>query len=165
MGSKVFIIALLAAALLLSGCTQAGEPVKELKAAGPQAGYDIHVDAKHWLKDTRETVHHWCKPTKEKLIECLLFDSDEANANLVGSEVIVENSVWETFSGEEKARWHDHRTEIVEAEATLPGMPEAEAKKLVEALMQTHGRVIYFWNFPKDAYPVGLPFMDSDHQG
>jgi len=29
--------------------------------------------------------------------------------------------------------------------------------------MQTHGRVIYFWNYPRDAYPIGRPFMDSDH--
>ena len=102
-------------------------------------------------------------PTKEKLFECLLFDSDAANANIVGTEVIVENGVWETFDDEEKGRWHDHKTEIVEAEATLPGMPEAEAQKWVEALMQTHGRVIYFWNYPRDAYPIGRPFMDSDH--
>ncbi|MBS3062245.1 MAG: DUF1264 domain-containing protein [Candidatus Diapherotrites archaeon] len=161
MGSKIIWIGLVALALVLSGCAQAEQ--KQQAVAGPQQGYDLHVDAKHWLKDKRETVHHWCKPTKEKLFECLLFDSDAANANIVGTEVIVENGVWETFDDEEKGRWHDHKTEIVEAEATLPGMPEAEAQKWVEALMQTHGRVIYFWNYPRDAYPIGRPFMDSDH--
>ena len=144
--------------VLLVGCTKRIETTD----VTPQNGFDLHVDAKHYVKAERVAVHHWCKTIDEKLIECLLFDSDNKNANLVGIETIVTNNIWATFTEEQQIEWHDHATEIVEAEAVLPDTPEEEAVKIVDFLKGTHGRVIYIWNFPEDEWPITKPFLDSE---
>lgn len=151
------ILVFITVLVLLAGCTQRSLP-KEV----PQNGFDLHVDAKHYVKSERVMVHHWCKTMSDKLVECLLFDSDAANANLIGIETIVTNDIWNTFTEKQKAEWHDHATEIIEAEATLPDTPSEEAAKIVEFLKGTHGRVIYIWNFPSEDWPVTRPFLDSD---
>ncbi|MBI4440543.1 DUF1264 domain-containing protein [Candidatus Woesearchaeota archaeon] len=148
------LFALLTVVVLVSGCTIRGET--------PQKGFDLHVDAKHYVKDARVPVHHWCKNINEKLIECLLFDTDAKNANVVGIETIITNDVWNALAPAIQKEWHDHSIEIIEAEATLPDTPADEAAKIVDFLKGTHGRVIYIWNFPKEDYPVTRPFLDSE---
>ena len=155
---KVYKLSILLILIVIAGCVRNIETKKQT----PQDGFDLHVDAKHYLKDVRTTVHHWCKTINEKLVECLLFDSDNENANLVGIETIVTKNIWTTFTEEQKKEWHEHATEIIEAEATLPDTPAEEAAKIVEFLKGTHGRVIYIWNFPKHEWPIARPFLDSD---
>lgn len=145
------------AILFIAACS-----TQPLKTLGPQQGFDLHVDAKHYVKDARVPVHHFCKTINNDLIECLLFDSDEANANLVGVETIITKNFWATFTPEQQKEWHDHATEIIEAEATLPETIPEKAAEIVEFLKGTRGRVIYFWNFPKENYPVARPFLDSE---
>lgn len=159
---KTSILLLTTLLLVLAACapTQTALIAKET----PQQGFNLHLDAKHYVKNARVPVHHWCKTINAQLIECLLFDSDKANANLIGIETIVTKDVWETFSEQQKKEWHDHATEIIEAEATLPDTPPEEAAKIVEFLKGTRGRVAYIWNFPKDNYPVARPFLDSERE-
>lgn len=151
---KAIIVILLT---LLVACGKAPQ-----EANGPQKGFDIHLDAKHYIKESRMPVHHWCKMLSNKFVECILFDSDAANANLIGVETIVTNDLWSNFTEEQQKEWHDHATEIIEAEATLPDTPAEEAAKIVSFLKGTHGRVIYFWNYPEDIYPTATPFLDSE---
>lgn len=153
----ILVIAVATFLVLLAGCA-----TRESPAGTPQKGFDLHVDAKHYVQTERVAVHHWCKTINERLVECLLFDGDTANANLIGIETIVTNDVWNTFTKEQQKEWHDHATEIIEAEATLPDTPSEEAAKIVEFLKGTHGRVIYIWNFPSDDWPTIRPFLDSD---
>ena len=146
------------AILFLAACS--AQPLNA--SAGPQNGFDLHLDAKHFIKESRMPVHHWCKTLSSKFVECLLFDSDAQNANLIGVETIVTNDLWSAFTEEQQKQWHDHATEIIEAEATLPDTPPEEAAKIVSFLKGTHGRVVYFWNYPKDIYPTTKPFLDSE---
>ena len=138
------------------------KPTEPIAKETPQKGFDLHVDAKHYVKNERVPVHHWCKTINEKLIECVLFDSDKVNANLVGIETIIAKDIWDTLNDEQKSEWHDHATEIIEAEATLPDTLTEEAAKIVEFLKGTRGRVVYIWNFPRENYPVARPFLDSE---
>lgn len=159
MNKKIFMLIIIALLLLLAACApKTAETAKE----SPQKGFDLHVDAKHYVKNARVPVHHWCKTINPQLIECLMFDSDNANANLIGIETIVTKDVWTAFAEKQKKEWHDHATEIIEAEATLPDTPAEEAAKIVEFLKGTRGRVVYIWNFPKENYPVTRPFLDSE---
>ena len=146
---------LLGLLIFLVACTPI-QPSKE----SPQKGFDIHLDAQHSVKDAKPIVHHWCKRINAEIVECLMFDSDKANANLVGVETMIPNSVWEVLSEEQKKEWHDH-AEKVKPEQFVD-MTLEEAAKIAEDLKQTHGRVTYFWNFPKDQYPIVRPFLDSD---
>ena len=141
--------------LVLVACA----PTQILKES-PQKGFDIHLDAQHSVKDAKPIVHHWCKRINAEIVECLMFDSDKANANLAGVETMIPNSVWEALSEEQKKEWHNH-AEKVKPEQFVDMTPE-EAAKTAENLKNTYGRVTYFWNFPKDQYPVVRPFLDSD---
>lgn len=159
---KKTVIILVTTMLLVLVVWQLLKPAEPIVEETPQNGFDLHVDAKHYVKESRVPVHHWCKNINEELIECLLFDSDNPNANLVGIETIVANDVWNEFTESQKEEWHDHAIEIFEAEATLPDTPQEEAAKIVEFLKGTHGRVVYIWDFPEEKYPVTMPFLDSD---
>jgi len=141
--------------LILAACA----PIPITKES-PQKGFDMHLDAAHNVKDAKPIVHHWCKRINAEIVECLMFDSDKANANLVGVETMIPHEVWSTLSEEQKKEWHNH-AEKVKPEQFVDATPE-EAAKFTEDLKDTYGRVTYFWNFPKDQYPIISPFLDSD---
>ncbi|MCA9480958.1 MAG: hypothetical protein KC545_11455, partial [Nitrospira sp.] len=52
---------------------------------GPAQGYDIHVQAPHMMPDGTPggPFHHYCKGINDKILQCLLFETTEANAPLV----------------------------------------------------------------------------------
>ena len=62
-----------------------GEPTS------PAVGYDIHVQAPHMMADgtTGGPYHHYCKGISDKILQCLLFESTDPKAPLVGIEYFV----------------------------------------------------------------------------
>jgi len=138
-----------------------------VQPAPPTEGYTIHVDAReHVASQPDLIVHHWCKPLPSGTIQCLLYDSDDPDARLIGTETVVGTELYETFSEREKADWHYHREEIPAVAATFPDLTEAEAKELTATLAETYGKVVIFWN-PADPAPIGAPTVTrihTDHQ-
>src|SRR2546427_10143653 len=122
---RLFVAALF---LLLTGGAAfaqapAQAPPPEAKAAPeakptPGDGYTIHVTAAHLIDGkVRWPFHHYCKVVApDPFIQCLLFETNDPNAKLVGIEYIVAKpltrnrevvpaSIW-------KKVWHDHAEEI-----------------------------------------------------
>src|SRR5438876_12178892 len=66
------------------------KPAPEAKPT-PADGHTIHVTAAHLIDGkVRGPFHHYCKVVSpEPFIECLLYDTDDSNAKLVGIEYIV----------------------------------------------------------------------------
>ena len=62
-----------------------GEPTS------PALGYDIHVQAPHMMADGTAggPFHHYCKGISDKILQCLLFESTDPKAPLVGIEYFV----------------------------------------------------------------------------
>ncbi|HEY3249457.1 MAG TPA: DUF1264 domain-containing protein [bacterium] len=110
----------------------------------------------HFPGQPKMIAHHWCKAVAG-LIECQLYDSDRADARLVGVETVVPTAVWKTFSATERARWHYHRMEIPMVHATLPDLSSAEAAKVVASLQETYGKIYLLWDPSRQKLPVGLP--------
>lgn len=67
--------------------------------------------------------------------------------------------MWKTFSKSEQALWHYHRVEIPRVSATLPGLSDAEAKKIVASLLETYGKIYLLWDPSANNQPVGKPFV------
>jgi hypothetical protein len=44
--------------------------------------------------------------------QCVIYDSDELNARIIGIEYIVPESVFKTFDVQEKRYWHSHKYEV-----------------------------------------------------
>jgi Protein of unknown function (DUF1264) len=129
-------------------------------ATSPASGFTLHIDAKrHFPGNPNFIAHHWCRPATGGITECQLYDSDAANARLVGVEVVVPTATWKTFNRSEQALWHYHRVEIPKVSATLPGMSPAQAKKVVASMMETYGKIYLLWDPSANNQPVGKPFV------
>src|SRR5215204_7829946 len=102
--SRFSIVSLLAMSLLVSGVplntlAQDATPT----ATRPSAGFELHIDAKaHLPGDPEAIAHHFCKGVAGGMFECLLFASDDADARLVGVEVIVDAATWQGFDEAEQ---------------------------------------------------------------
>ena len=131
-------------------------------ATSPATSFTLHIDAKrHFPGNPNFIAHHWCRPAAGGITECQLYDSDAANARLVGVEVVVPTATWKTFSKSEQALWHYHRVEIPKVSATLPGLSDAEAKKIVASLLETYGKIYLLWDPSANNQPLGKPFVYS----
>ncbi|MBI1743690.1 DUF1264 domain-containing protein [Candidatus Acetothermia bacterium] len=123
----------------------------------PADGFALHIDAKKHINDMPDAVvHHYCKTLDKQVIQCLLFDSDAPNAHNIGTETIISPQIYAKLSEDEKPSWHYHKEEIPLVDAKLPGLSEAEAKKVVAAIEDTYGKVVIFWEPGTDA-PIGAP--------
>ena len=129
-------------------------------AAGPKPaeGFSLHVDAKLHFPGNKDLIaHHYCKEVAGGMTQCLLFDSDNADARLVGTEVIVGPDAYAKFSDSEKAMWHYHRDEVPKVSATLPDVSEEEGKKVLDSILETHGKVYLLWDPSTADGPKGNP--------
>ena len=91
-----FILAIAAALLQAQEIPPASRAA--LEAAGkptPADGHVIHVTAPHLIDGkVRGPFHHYCKVVSpDPFIECLLYETDDNNAKLVGVEYIVAKTV------------------------------------------------------------------------
>jgi hypothetical protein len=150
-------ISLVAAAL---GSLRAPVSAAAPAMTSPANGFTLHVDAKkHFPGNPDFIAHHWCRAAAGGITECQLYDSDAANARLVGTEIVVPTATWKKFSKQEQALWHYHRIEIPKVSATLPGMDPAAAKKVVASLMETYGKIYLMWDPSVQSMPVGQPMV------
>ena len=128
----------------------------------PSNGWTIHIDAlKHFPNHPNEWAHHWCRAIAGSpgMLECQLYPSDDANAALVGTEVIVPTATWKTMSPKEQAMWHYHKTEIPKVNAQMPDVSPAEAKKMGAGLMETYGKNFILWDPMDNKLPLGQPVV------
>lgn len=156
MSKKVWIITLcviLISVFVVSACIQPQQPATGIS---PSSGFNLHIDAKKHINDMPDqVVHHFCKSLNSDVSQCLLFDSDEPNARLIGVETIISPQLYTALPEAEKANWHYHKTEIPQVDAVLPGLSEKEVREVVAALENTYGKVIIFWK-PNEPAPVGI---------
>lgn len=128
-------------------------------STNPTQGWTLHIDAQKHFGDAHpdEIAHHWCKPVSGGLTECQIYDSDATDARLVAVETIVSPAIYKSFSADEQAYWHYHKTEIPKVNATLPDMTPAEAAKTVAAITDTYGKVWVLWDPMASSNPIGAP--------
>jgi len=81
----------------------------------------------------------------------------------IGFEYIITSKQYDELPEKEKKFWHYHKTELPRAKATLPDLTDDEAAKLLPAIRETYGKVVYFWKMG-DRYPVGEPFVLKVHE-
>lgn len=149
-------VAIVAASLNTTYSKAASMPA----AVSPAAGFTLHIDAKqHFPGDPNAIAHHWCRPAAGGIKECQIYDTDAADARLVGVEVVVPTAMWKTFPATEQALWHYHRTEIPKVSPTLPGMSQEEAKRVIEGMLESYGKVYLLWDPTTNAALAGQPFV------
>ena len=151
----VLFVALCAGFVLRAPVVSAGHGM-------PANGWTIHIDAqKHFPNHPTEWAHHWCKAVAGGMLECQIYGSDDPNAPMVATEMIVQPAVYKTFDAKEQALWHWHKTEIAKVNAKMPDISAAEAKKMVEQITPTYGKVYVLYDPMDTKTPVGQPVVNN----
>lgn len=132
-----------------------------VQVSRPHEGFTLHIDAeKHFPGDEKRIAHHYCKQVWGELTECQLFDSDSADARLVGVELVVPADTYNQFNVAERAYWHYHKEEIPKVNAKLPDLSADEAAKVAKSLEETYGKIYLLWDPGKGDEPLGEPSLN-----
>jgi hypothetical protein len=141
-------------------------------AVKPVDGYNLpqgHLNAvRHNFDDPSLRVEHFCKPHDTVMMVCQLYDSNSANATLIGIEYIITQQQYDSLPNREKPYWHAHREEL-RPERADPMMPELTPEQTQAEMAKLHptwGKVIITWipsddmpSFPPQVQLVDHPFM------
>jgi hypothetical protein len=141
-------------------------------AAKPVDGYNLpqgHLNAvRHVFDDPSLRIEHFCKPSDKIMMICQLYDSNSANATLIGIEYIITQQQYDSLPDREKPYWHAHREEFSpnRADPMMPELTPEQAQAEMAKMLPTWGKVIITWmpgddmpSFPPQVQLVDHPFM------
>jgi Protein of unknown function (DUF1264) len=137
-----------------------------LQEMTPLKDFDIYVVGLHCAKhepDMQMEAHHYCRQVNQDLLQCVLFDGNTKDANLIGIEYIISERLFATLPVDERAYWHPHNYEILSGQLSAPGLPEVAERAFLEQLMNSYGKTWHTWHTgrhdgePGDRLPLGDP--------
>ncbi|UZJ53997.1 hypothetical protein CBS101457_003317 [Exobasidium rhododendri] len=142
-----------------AGTTQSFAPLQSICAA--LNGFHNYAND---LTRTVETTHFCAHPQKD-LRQCLLYDSNEKDARLIGVEYMIPIARFKSLPEEEKKYWHSHFNEVQSGLLIMPkpvGLPssvwDAAETKEMEELVNWVGKTYHFWQVDRgDELPYGAP--------
>jgi hypothetical protein len=132
----------------------------------PLKDFDIYVVGLHCAKHEPQMqmeAHHFCRQVNQDLLQCVLFDGNTRDANLIGIEYIVSERLFEGLPEDEKPYWHPHNYEILSGQLSAPGLPEVAERAFMKELMNSYGKTWHTWHTgrhdgePGDPLPLGDP--------
>ncbi len=140
---------------------------KVLQSNAPLKGFDVYLVGFHPMKDHPELqmeAHHYCHQMNEDFAQCVLFDSNTAQANMHGMEYIISEKIFNTLLEQEKEYWHPHNGEILSGQLVAPGIPKVAEKALMKDKMNSYGKTWHVWNtghegHASDKLPLGEPML------
>ncbi|BGP29492.1 hypothetical protein JCM10296v2_001231 [Rhodotorula toruloides] len=165
----------------MSGPTEEYIAQSAMLSFAPVNAIHQHVQAFHSYADSRGNLvpaHHYCacpKHTGEKALmrQCVIYDSDKADARLIGVEYIVAEEIFKKLPEDEKKYWHSHKYEVESGQLVLktknwvPGMVEDAAEQAeMKQLHTTYGKTIHTWAFDQHPdLPLGPPRLMMSFTG
>ncbi|KAL4294356.1 hypothetical protein AHAS_Ahas18G0219900 [Arachis hypogaea] len=95
-------------------------------------------------------THHYCSRLNQDFLQCAVYDSDDANARLLGVEYIISDRIFEDLPDEEKMLWHSHAYEVKLGLLISPRVPEMIAMPELENLAKSYGKFLCTWQADRD---------------
>lgn len=92
--------------------------------------------------------------------QCLLYDSGQPGARLIGVEYMISARLFEGLPEEEKKLWHSHRYEVQSGQLVSPHMPATVQLPAMQAILDNamYGKTWHFWQVDRgDTLPLGIP--------
>ncbi|MFI7609336.1 OBAP family protein [Micromonospora sp. NPDC049366] len=141
---------------------------KALQESTPLKGFDAYVVGFHPAREDpamQMEAHHYCRQVNDDFLQCVLFDGNTAEANLIGVEYIVSERLYGTLPEAEHRYWHPHNFEVLGGSLIAPGLPEPAERALMAMLMNSYGKTWHTWHTgrhdtgPGDALPLGDPML------
>ncbi|XLT06428.1 hypothetical protein HN51_045177, partial [Arachis hypogaea] len=109
-------------------------------------------------------THHYCSRLNQDFLQCAVYDSDDANARLLGVEYIISDRIFEDLPDEEKMLWHSHAYEVKLGLLISPRVPEMIAMPELENLAKSYGKFLSSIKL-RDRVPLGAPTLMMSPQG
>ncbi|KAK1759976.1 hypothetical protein QBC47DRAFT_117812 [Echria macrotheca] len=140
--------------------TQDFSPVKNICA---------HLNAFHvYASDPTRLVetNHYCGHLTEDVRQCLLYDSPEPGARLIGVEYMITPKLYETLDQAERRLWHSHVFEVKSGILVMPQpsalVPQAAWETAenaeMEEVIRLYGKVYHLWQVDRGhQIPLGEP--------
>ncbi|MDR4507463.1 MAG: OBAP family protein [Candidatus Brocadiaceae bacterium] len=140
--------------------------VTNLKYADPVKDIHLYLCAFHIAKNNpgfEVEAHHYCSMRnldvrKGEIHQCVIYDSKETPAKLLGVEYIISNETYKTLPDNEKKYWHPHAYEIVSGQLIVPDLTDMGDKAL-EGFMESWGKTFHTWPDPGTEIPLGEPLL------
>jgi len=151
----------------LSGSTlEADEHRSDQKGEGglmaPVQSLHAHFCGIHIAKSNPKfqlIAQHYCMARSEEMHQCLLYDSCEKNAKLLGVEYIVSDRIYRQLPDAEKKYWHPHTYEVLAGGLIAPSMKPEDELAFMKALLTTWGKTWHTWPDPRTPIPLGEPLL------
>ncbi|KAK7747231.1 hypothetical protein SLS53_001484 [Cytospora paraplurivora] len=140
--------------------TQDFAPIKSICA---------HLNAFHvYADDPKRFVeaNHYCTHLTEDVRQCILYDSPNPGARLIGIEYMISPKLYESLDTDERKLWHSHVFEVKSGMLIMPQpsplVPQAAWEKAetaeMEDVVELYGKVYHLWQVDKGHnIPLGEP--------
>jgi hypothetical protein len=136
-----------------------------LQDVTPLKGFDVYVVGFHCAKDEpgmQMEAHHYCRVVNDDLLQCVLFDGNTRDANLIGIEYIVSESLFDSLPDDEKLNWHPHNYEVLSGQLVAPGLPDVAEKAFFRLLINSYGKTWHTWHSGRHDGEPGLDLPLGD---
>jgi hypothetical protein len=109
--------------------------------------------------------------TRTDFRQCVLYDSPEPDAKIIGIEYMITPNLFKTLSAEERKLWHSHVYEVKSGMLIMPtprAVPEVAWEKAETAEMKEvitlYGKAYHLWQTDRgDALPLGEPKLMTSY--
>ena len=132
------------------------------KVMPPIQNIHLHFCGIHVAKTNPKiqiVTQHFCAPINDEVHQCLLYDSSEKNAKLLGVEYIISDRMYQELPVAEKGYWHPHTYEVLAGGLIGPSMTPADEMNFMKYILTTWGKTWHTWPDPRTAAPMGDPLL------
>lgn len=112
-------------------------------------------------------ANHFCAHVQPGVRQCLIYDSPDKNARLIGIEYMITKQNYDKLSNNEKKLWHSHDFEVKSGMLFLPRPESADPQEWEKAetaamkeIVGLYGKTWHFWQIDRgDELPIGYPTL------
>ena len=120
-----------------------------IQDTAPLKDFDIYVaglHCGHLEPDMQMEAHHFCRQVNQDFLQCVLFDGNTKDANLIGIEYIISERLFDGLPADEQELWHPHNYEILSGQLVAPGLPDVAERAFLKQLMNSYGKTWHTWH-------------------
>ncbi|KAF2848096.1 DUF1264-domain-containing protein [Plenodomus tracheiphilus IPT5] len=134
-----------------------------------------HLNAFHaYAHDPKRPAvetNHYCAHLNDEVRQCILYDSPEPGARIIGIEYMISPTLFETLDPKEQELWHTHVFEVKSGMLIMPRptlVPEpawelAENAEM-EEVIHLYGKIYHLWQTDRgDKLPLGEPQLMTSY--
>ena len=134
------------------------QQTQELKA--PAESWSLHLKAKNVLPGNPDmSVDKYCKSVVGNMTECQIYESNDADARLVGMEVIVGNEMYSGFSAAEQKNWVLTKDLMQQTSVAMPDLSAEQFTNVAQSFAGNYSKVYLLWDPGKINLPTGNPVV------